>query len=99
MAVNYFTPTASAEASFTTTTSRIVIPGSSPTVVKVTNLGNFPIAVLLGNSSVVVTVATGLIILPKSAEYLGVGSNTNIAGIVADASAIQACEVNLTVGS
>lgn len=79
-----FTPTGEVGLSATPTSSRATIPtGGTPTIVVVANPGSYPAYVLLGNSSVVATVATGMPIMPHDKEVLTIGSNTHIAGITA----------------
>jgi hypothetical protein len=74
MAVNFFTPSGYATLSVGSTSSNVAVPGS-PTSILVTNLGPYPVAVLTGaTNAVVVTPATGVIILPNQQIYLAPGA-------------------------
>lgn len=84
MALSSFTPSAYGAMSAPAGESAAqAIPGGGGTVLLVTNIGPAPAAVLLGADSegtpLVVTPATGVVVLPNQALVLTVGSNTHIA--------------------
>jgi hypothetical protein len=86
-AVTYpgFTPDASIGTSFGTTSSNVALPGtpSGDTLVLMTNIGSWPIFVVLGTSNAVAaTVANGVPVLPGQQLFLVRGANTWIAGII-----------------
>jgi len=100
----YFTPDASAGASFGAASSAVALPGTlaNDTLVMVTNVGSLPVAVKLGGSTVTVTTTTGLVILAGQSVALGIGSNTYIAGAAVGAiqglGLSQCAVINLTTG-
>ena len=71
------------------------IPGGAGPTLLVTNMGPSPAVVLLGGSTVVVTPATGVMILPNQSLALAVASNTYIAAMGTQAAAI----LNLAQGT
>jgi hypothetical protein len=62
--------------------SRIALPGTpaSDTVVRIANMGTAPVAVALGNNSVVAT-NQNLVVLAGQVQYLAINSNTYLAAI------------------
>lgn len=94
MALNGFAPSAVAQLGATSVSSRCAISG---TTVLVTNLGPHVVFVVLGNSSVAATVATGVAIPPGTSLPLTVGSNTNLAAITQ--SPAQSAALNVASGA
>lgn len=81
-AASPFVQTAQLTLAATTTSSNVQLPVSgSPSTVYISNLNSFIVYVLLGSSSVAVTPATGVPILPGQSIALGLGSNTYLAAI------------------
>lgn len=90
-----FTPDASCGASFGTTSSAILLPGSSVStdgLVLVANLGSWPVFVALGSSSVTATVGGAIVggaspcslaVQPGQSIFLARGTATYLAGIIA----------------
>jgi hypothetical protein len=80
MAILNFTPSACGMMSAPANTSEArAIPGGAGPTLLITNLGPSAAVVLLGGSTVVATVATGIAVLPGCPLALGVGANTHIA--------------------
>ena len=71
-------------AAFGTTSSNLALPGtpSGDTLVRLVNVGSWPIWFTLGGSSVAATVATGSVVMPGQELFLVRGSATYIAGII-----------------
>jgi hypothetical protein len=75
-------PTGQVDLAVSTTSASVAIPTTgTPTQVIVTNMGPLTAFVLLGNSSVTASVATGIAILPYTSVVLTIGANTNLAAI------------------
>lgn len=93
MAQASFTPVASSFLSAGPISSNVTIqPGGS--ILSVTNTGEYEAFINMGTTTTVTaTFRSGLVILPKTTEYLTVGSNTQIAAITA------LCQVGLNVVS
>jgi hypothetical protein len=85
MALANFTPSAYGCISAGDTSAAHALPGGTGVTLLVTNIGPSPAAVLLGADSeeapLVVTSATGVVVLPNQAIALTVGANTHIAAI------------------
>ena len=80
-----FTVDAAANAAFDNTSHAVLLPGTiaNDTVVRLVNVGNAPVYVLLGTSAVTVTPQTGVCIAPGAVPtYLGINGATYIAGVV-----------------
>jgi hypothetical protein len=71
-------------ASFGTTSSNLALPGtpSGDSLVRLVNVGSWPIWFTLGGSAVVATPATGAVVMPGQELFLVRGSATYIAGII-----------------
>lgn len=85
-----FAPSGQAGLLVSTTSARVAIaaPGAGTTVVMLTNIGPYTAFIVLGDNTVVATVASGTPILPMGGTaggqiFLTVGANTNVAAITA----------------
>lgn len=89
MALPSFTPSAygSMAALYNVSTTQ-AIPGGAGTVLLITNLGPSPAVVLLGGSTVAVTLGSGLVVLPNQSIALSLGANAYIAAQGAQGTAI-----------
>ena len=96
MALTNFTPAAYGALGATKDASVAqAVPGGGGATLLITNLGPSPAVVLLGASAVVVTLATGVAVLPNQSIALAVGANTHIAAIGAGGTAV----LNLAQGA
>jgi hypothetical protein len=82
-----FTMDAAVTTSFGTTSTNVALPGTTvptDTAVRIINLGNAPVSVALGGSSVTAGLSTGVIVSPGQVPtFLAIPSGaTYIAGIV-----------------
>ena len=80
-----FTVDAALTTSFGSPSTRVALPGTpaSDATVRLLNLSGVPVFVALGGNTVVATVAAGVCIAPGPVPtYLGIGTNTYIAGII-----------------
>lgn len=98
-AVNCFTPAGIGSMAVTAVSSRLALPGAGFQTALLTNHGPYAIRFLLGNSTVVVTDATGITVLPGQAfPPLGTGANTHIAAKTVGGGPFQS-EMNITTGA
>jgi hypothetical protein len=85
MALVNFTPSTYGCISAGGTSAAHALPGTTGVTLLITNIGPSPAAVLLGADSeetpLVVTSATGVVVLPSQPLALAVGANTHIAVI------------------
>lgn len=81
MAISAFTPAAYAMITGMSGTSQAYALPSTDATIVISNIGPAPAAVLLGGSSVAVTPATGMVVLPNQSIALAVGSNAYIAAM------------------
>lgn len=83
MALSGFGPTGEAGLTASLMSSRVLIPtAGTPMLAMVTNLSTNTVAfVLLGDNTVIATVATGFPILPQTSMLLTIGAATSIAAI------------------
>lgn len=95
-----FTVDGAVGTSFGYVSSRVALPGTpgGDISVRIANLGPCPVAVKLGDNTVVVTQSTGLVILAGDTVYLTIGAATNIAGAACGGPGNQAM-VNLATGT
>ncbi len=79
---NGFTISGVVQLEVTSVTAAIALPltGSPPTAL-ITNFGEKTAFVALGGSTVTVTPATGLAVLPMASVALAIGSNTYLAAV------------------
>lgn len=82
-----FTPTSEAALPASTTSSSVAL-GSSGAKVVVTNIGTNPVYVILGDSSVSATTASGYPVLPSSTAVLTVGSATYAAAVTSSGTSV-----------
>lgn len=74
MAVSFFTPTSYNTMSVGATSSNVAIAGS-PAALLVSNAGPNPVALLTGaSSSLAVTAANGLVLLPGQSQFIAAGA-------------------------
>ncbi len=96
MALASFSPTNFGMVAAGRTSAAQAVPGGAGATLLVSNLGPYPAAVLLGNSTVAVTAATGVVVLPNQALPLAVGTATHIAAIAVGGNLAQ---LNLAQGA
>jgi hypothetical protein len=78
-----------------TVSSNVLLPTvSGATTALITNMGESLVYLLLGSSSVVVSPATGVALLPGQSIALTIGSATNLAAV-----SDQSVPLNIAVGS
>src|ERR1700722_6722969 len=82
MALSGFAPSGAGQISgLPNQSQRVALPGGGGATLVVTNLGPSDAYVLLGTNTVVVTPATGMLVLARTSIALTVGAATNIAAI------------------
>ena len=82
MAIASFAPSGGAQLVAGPLSGRILLPtAGSPTIALVTNLGQAPVFVALGDNTVVAAIGTGVAIPPNGQIWLTIGSATYLAAI------------------
>lgn len=98
-AVNCFTPAGIGTMAVTATSSRLLLPGAGYQTVTLTNLGPYAVKVLFGTVTVVVTDATGFLIMPGTTSIpLGVGASTYVAAKTVGGGPFSS-ELNVSTGA